>query len=69
MELIDTSDAVVRQLVRQMDQQGISANPNTDAPSLSLLSTANANTLKTMAQRLLLRDLSQYTIYTETLKL
>jgi glutamate racemase len=69
MELIDTSDAVVRQLVRQMDQQGISANPNTDAPSLSLLSTANANTLQTMAQRLLLRDLSQYTIYTETLKL
>lgn len=69
MELIDTSDAVVRQLVRQMDQQGISANPNIDAPSLSLLSTANADTLQTMAQRLLLRDLSQYTIYTETLEL
>jgi len=68
MTLIDTSDAVVRQLLRQMHQQGLIVSSK-HSPKLSLLSTANADTLEAMAERLLHRDLSQYTIYTETLKL
>jgi glutamate racemase len=68
MTLIDTSDAVVRQLLRQLHQQGLIVSSK-HSPKLSLLSTASADTLQTMAERLLHRDLSQYTIYTETLKL
>ena len=68
MTLIDTSDAVVRQLLRQMHQQGLIVSSK-HSPKLSLLSTANADTLEAMAERLLHRDLSKYTIYTKTLTL
>ena len=67
MQLIDTSDAVVRQLVRQIEQQGIAASTN--APTLRLLSTANAATLLTMAQRLLHNDLSNYSIHSKTVQI
>ncbi len=68
MTLIDTSDAVVRQLLRQMHQQGLIVSSK-HSPKLSLLSTANADTLEAMAERLLHRDLSKYAIYTKTLTL
>ena len=68
MTLIDTSDAVVRQLLRQMHQQGLIVS-STHSTKLSLLSTANADTLAAMAERLLHRDLSKYAIYTKTLTL
>ena len=68
MTLIDTSDAVVRQLLRQMHQQGLIVGSK-HSPKLSLLSTANADTLEAMAERLLHRDLSKYAIYTKTLTL
>ena len=68
MTLIDTSDAVVRQLLRQMHQQGLIMSSK-HSPKLSLLSTANADTLEAMAERLLHRDLSKYAIYTKTLTL
>ncbi len=68
MTLIDTSDAVVRQLLRQMHQQGLIVSSK-HSPKLSLLSTANADTLAAMAERLLHRDLSKYAIYTKTLTL
>lgn len=68
MTLIDTSDAVVRQLLRQMHQQGLIVGSK-HFPKLSLLSTANADTLEAMAERLLHRDLSKYAIYTKTLTL
>ena len=68
MTLIDTSDAVVRQLLRQIHQQGLIVSSK-HSPKLSLLSTANADTLEAMAERLLHRDLSKYAIYTKTLTL
>jgi len=68
MTLIDTSDAVVRQLLRQMHQQGLIVSSK-HSPKLSLLSTANADTLEAMAEHLLHRDLSKYAIYTKTLTL
>lgn len=68
MTLIDTSDAVVRQLLRQMHQQGLIVSSK-HSPKLSLLSTANADTLEAMAERLLHRDLSKYAIYTKTITL
>jgi glutamate racemase len=68
MTLIDTSDAVVRQLLRQIHQQGLIVSSK-NSPKLSLLSTANADTLEAMAERLLHRDLSKYAIYTKTLTL
>ena len=68
MTLIDTSDAVVRQLLRQMHQQGLIVSSK-HSPKLSLLSTSNADTLEAMAERLLHRDLSKYAIYTKTLTL
>ena len=68
MTLIDTSDAVVRQLLRQIHQQGLIVSSK-HSPKLSLLSTANADTLEAMAERLLYRDLSKYAIYTKTLTL
>ena len=68
MTLIDTSDAVVRQLLRQLHQQGLIVSSK-HSPKLSLLSTANADTLEAMAERLLHRDLSKYAIYTKTLTL
>ena len=68
MTLIDTSDAVVRQLLRQIHQQGLIVSSK-QSPKLSLLSTANADTLEAMAERLLHRDLSKYAIYTKTLTL
>jgi glutamate racemase len=68
MTLIDTSDAVVRQLLRQIHQQGLIVSSKY-SPKLSLLSTANADTLEAMAERLLHRDLSKYAIYTKTLTL
>jgi glutamate racemase len=68
MTLIDTSDAVVRQLLRQMHQQGLIVSSK-HSPKLRLLSTSNADTLEAMAERLLHRDLSKYAIYTKTLTL
>ena len=68
MTLIDTSDAVVRQLLRQIHQQGLIVSSK-HSPKLSLLSTANADILEAMAERLLHRDLSKYAIYTKTLTL
>ena len=68
MTLIDTSDAVVRQLLRQIHQQGLIVSSK-HSPTLSLLSTANADILEAMAERLLHRDLSKYAIYTKTLTL
>ena len=68
MTLIDTSDAVVRQLLRQIHQQGLIVSSK-HSPKLSLLSTANADTLEAMAERLLHRDLSKYAIYTKTITL
>ena len=68
MTLIDTSDAVVRQLLRQLHQQGLIVSSK-HSPKLSLLSTSNADTLEAMAERLLHRDLSKYAIYTKTLTL
>ncbi len=54
--IIDTSDAVVRQLSRQLEQHGLVEE--TGVASLKLLSTANADTLQTMAERLLQTPLS-----------
>ena len=68
MTLIDTSDAVVRQLLRQLHQQGLIVSSK-HSPKLRLLSTSNADTLEAMAERLLHRDLSKYAIYTKTLTL
>ena len=68
MTLIDTSDAVVRQLLRQIHQQGLIVSSK-HSPKLSLLSTANADTLEAMAERLLHRDLSKYAIYTKKITL
>jgi glutamate racemase len=67
IKLIDTSDAVVRQLGRQLEQGRL---PETStAPSLCLLSTANADTLRVMAQRLLQADLSHRIMTTQTLQI
>ena len=68
MTLIDTSDAVVRQLLRQLHQQGLIVSSK-HSPKLRLLSTSNADTLEAMAERLLHRDLSKYAIYTKTITL
>jgi glutamate racemase len=68
MTLIDTSDAVVRQLLRQLHQQGLIVSSK-HSPKLRLLSTSNADTLDAMAERLLHRDLSKYAIYTKTITL
>lgn len=54
--IIDTSDAVVRQLSRQLEQHGLVEE--TAVASLKLLSTANGDTLQTMAERLLQTPLS-----------
>lgn len=67
--LIDTSDAVVRQLARQLDRREITANSQSHSSTLRLLSTANADTLQAMAKRLLRSDLSKHTIETETVRI
>ena len=67
--LIDTSDAVVRQLARQLNQREIAAPFKGHPPTLRLLSTANADTLQAMANRLLHSDLSKLRIETKTVQI
>lgn len=67
--LIDTSDAVVRQLARQLDQRGITAHSKNHSSALRLLSTGNADTLQTMAKCLLRSDLSWHRIETNTVRI
>jgi glutamate racemase len=54
--IVDTSDAVVRQLSRQLEQHALAEE--TGGVSLQLLSTTNADTLQAMAERLLQTPLS-----------
>lgn len=67
MRLIDTGDAVIRQLARQIEQRGIAINPKGSVAKLSLLSTSDADTLLVMAKRLLRNDLANRSIDTQTL--
>jgi len=60
LTIVDTSDAVVRQLGRQLEQHRLS--DETGKVSLSLLSTANGDTLQSMAKRLLQTPLSHRTV-------
>ncbi len=69
LTLIDTSDAVVRQLARQLDQRGIVALSKNHPSALRLLSTGNADTLQAMAKRLLRSDLSKHRIETHTVRI
>lgn len=63
--IVDTSDAVVRQLSRQLEQHGL-AN-EVGVMSLNLLSTANGDTLQAMAERLLQTPLSHRSINNQSL--
>jgi glutamate racemase len=63
--IVDTSDAVVRQLSRQLEQNGLTEE--TGVVSLKLLSTANGDTLQTMAERLLQTPLSPRSIDKQSL--
>lgn len=63
--IVDTSDAVVRQLGRQLQQYGLAAESG--AVSLNLLSTANGDTLQAMAERLLQTPLSRRSIDKQSL--
>lgn len=63
--IVDTSDAVVRQLGRQLEQHGLAEE--TGVASLKLLSTANGDTLQIMAERLLQTPLSLRSIDKQSL--
>jgi glutamate racemase len=63
--IVDTSDAVVRQLGRQLEQHDLSEE--TKNVSLNLLSTANGDTLQAMAERLLQTPLSHRSIHKQSL--
>lgn len=65
INIIDTSDAVVRQLSRQLEQHGLSEEKG--GASLSLLSTANGDTLQAMAERLLQTALTDRVIYKQSI--
>jgi glutamate racemase len=63
--IVDTSDAVVRQLGRQLEQHGLANEAG--VMSLNLLSTANGDTLQAMAERLLQTPLSHRSINNQSL--
>lgn len=63
--IVDTSDAVVRQLGRQLEQHGLANGAG--IMSLNLLSTANGDTLQAMAERLLQTPLSHRSINNQSL--
>jgi glutamate racemase len=63
--IVDTSDAVVRQLGRQLEQYNLAEE--TGITSLKLLSTANGDTLHAMAERLLQTSLSPRSIDKQSL--
>jgi glutamate racemase len=63
--IVDTSDAVVRQLGRQLEQHGLANEAG--IMSLNLLSTANGDTLQAMAERLLQTPLSHRSINNQSL--
>jgi len=63
--IVDTSDAVVRQLSRQLEQHGLAEEAG--VVSLKLLSTANGDTLQAMAERLLQTTLSHRSINNQSL--
>jgi len=63
--IVDTSDAVVRQLSRQLEQNGLAEESG--VASLKLLSTANADTLLAMAERLLQTSLSPRSVDQQSL--
>ena len=63
--IVDTSDAVVRQLSRQLEQNGLAEE--TGVVSLKLLSTANGDTLQAMAERLLQTPLSPRSVDQQSL--
>lgn len=63
--IVDTSDAVVRQLSRQLEQHGLAEEA--EVVSLKLLSTANGDTLQAMAERLLQTTLSHRSINNQSL--
>jgi glutamate racemase len=63
--IVDTSDAVVRQLGRQLEQHGLANEAG--IVSLNLLSTANGDTLQAMAERLLQTPLSHRSINNQSL--
>lgn len=65
MNIIDTSDAVVRQLGRQLTQYGL--HEDRHEVLIHLLSTANADTLLSMAKGLLQTTLTGRNIYKESL--
>ncbi len=67
MNIIDTSDAVVRQLGRQLEQHQLQSS--SDTPTLHLLSTANADTLHAMAIRLLQTDVSKRKMAKQTVQI
>lgn len=58
--IVDTSDAVVRQLGRQLEQHRLAKQVG--SVSLHLLSTGNGDTLQAMAERLLQTPLSERSI-------
>ena len=67
MNIIDTSDAVIRQLGRQLEQHQLQSLA--DTPALYLLSTANADTLQAMASRLLQTDVSKRKMSKQTVQI
>jgi glutamate racemase len=64
--LIDTSDAVVRQLGRQLESLGLNSDAE-ELGSITFISSKNEASLLAMAQDLLSSDLNLHSIHTEFL--
>lgn len=60
--LIDTSDAVVRQLKRQLETIKQSSNPKSTFGSVLLMSSKDEKSLLSMAQDLMSADLTMYSV-------